>query len=147
MTIITLANSLVERSVLGIGLASPLTPDDTIGDWQRLEGADNVKACIIDLISTRVGERLMFEDIGTTIPELVFESVEGVLDILPFQLVEVIKRYEPRVIRVACTAEAFSTDKGDGVNAKLSWTLRSTGKRDNLVWPFYLEPPEGGISR
>ena len=137
---IELANSLVARSVLGKGLLSPLEIDPGHLDFKRVEGAENVKACIIDLITTRVGERLMNEDIGTLLPDALFENREGILDILPIQLVEVITRFEPRVAQVQAIAKPFGET---GVNVELSWVLRSTGRRENLVWPFYLNTTDG----
>ena len=142
-----LANTLVQNQVLGKGLAFPMREDPTNGDFLGVAGADNVKQCIIDLITTRVGERLMNEDLGTEIADSVFESQQAVIDILPLRVREAINQFEPRVQSVTASAVPFSLDNGlRGVKLNVSWVLRSGGGRDSLVYPYYLEPAEGGLS-
>lgn len=140
--VIKLANSLLETQILGKGLASPLVVDSSINDFKRVEYAENVKQCIMDLIDTRIGERVMRENVGTEIHALLFESQTAVIDIMPVQIVQAIERYEPRVTRVSAVARP----EGDNiVHTLVSWILRATGKQDSLVYPYYLEPAEGGI--
>lgn len=142
-----LANVLIERAAFGKGLKSPLEQSKYTGDFVRLEEADNVRQCVLDLISTRVGERVMNEDLGSEFPPLLFENASGLVDILPVHAREVITRFEPRVRDVTARAQQFgSVATGFGVNVFIAYTLRSIGRRDNLVYPFYLEPPEGGVT-
>jgi phage baseplate assembly protein W len=128
-----LANQLVDVASLGKGFASPLCQDDATGDFKTVEGHENVRVCIRDLITTRIGTRVMNEDIGTEVLSLLFENIKGVVDILPFHLKEAIERHEPRVRDVQVRAQ----QQGDtAVEAYVSWVVRSTNRRDSLVHLF-----------
>lgn len=134
-----LANSVVEQASLGRGLKSPLEEDPLTGDFKTLVGPDNVKQCIIDLILTRVGERVMNEDLGTELPSLIFETTDGVVDVLPLKVIDVIRRHEPRVTRVTAKAYVEELNGSATVVLDLSWVVKATGRPDNLVYPFYTD--------
>ncbi len=136
-----LANTLIERAALGKGLKSPISIDPFTKDFETTEGADNVKQCVIDLITTRVGERVMNEDFGTHLPPLLFENIDGLIDILPVHVIEVLTRFEPRIFDVQARAVRYAETT---INLQISWTVKATGRRDNLTYPFYTEPLEGG---
>jgi phage baseplate assembly protein W len=138
-----LANSLLEETVLGKGLKSPLQEDPATGDFARISGAENVKQCIKDLLATSIGERLMNEDAGADLQDLLFSDPDAVVDLAPRRVADAIRRYETRVKDVRVGAERVGDRQ---VDVEVSWTLRSTGTRDSLVYPFYVEPPQGGVS-
>ena len=142
MSTIVLSNLLLEQQILGSGLASPLATDPATGDFARVSGAADVQQCILDLLDTRVGERLMREDEGSPFPPLIFENIGGLVLVIPPLTVEAIQRYEPRVTRV--TARATIVDVTTVV-ASISYYLRATGSPDSLVYPFYTQP--GGANR
>ncbi len=139
---IILANSLLEVAVLGKGLKSPLQTDSGTGDFVRVDGSENVKMCILDLITTRIGERLMNEDIGTLTMDSLFESQQAVVDIVPHQIVDAIRRYETRVTRVS--ARGIPVGK-DTVDINVEWVLRSSGRADGTVYPYYLNSNREGF--
>ncbi len=132
-----LANSLVEREPLGRGLASPLSIDPVTKDFRRLEGPDKEKQGIIDLLTTRVGERVMNEDFGTRLPPLLFENADGLVEVLPVHVVEAINRFEPRVRNPKAKAAVIGNTT---IKVEVSWELRTSGRRESLVYPFYLQP-------
>jgi phage baseplate assembly protein W len=78
----------------------------------------------------------MNEDFGVELPDLVFELQAGLLDIIPSRIREAIARWEPRVKNVLVTARAQAT----AIYVDVSWTLVTTAKKGNLVYPYYLEP-------
>jgi phage baseplate assembly protein W len=133
---IKLANDILEREILGKGFASPLRINPATKDFAVVDGPDNVRQCIEDLLGTRVGERVMNEDFGVELPDLVFELQAGLLDIIPSRIREAIARWEPRVKNVLVTARAQAT----AIYVDVSWTLVTTAKKGNLVYPYYLEP-------
>ena len=138
-----LANSLVEREPLGRGLASPLSIDPVTKDFRRLEGPDNVKQCIIDLLTTQVGERVMNEDFGTRLPPLLFENADGLVDVIPVHVVEAISRFEPRVRNPKARATVIGNST---IQVQISWEIRTSGRRENMTYPFYLQP-EGNLEQ
>lgn len=141
---IKLGNSLLELEVLGIGLKSPLEIDPATGDFMRVFAGENVKNCIIDLIGTLIGERLMSEDIGTGVSRALFESQEAVIDILPHQVIEAINQHETRVTRATATAVPQGQHT---VNLHVRWLLRSTGTPGSLVYPYNINPAAGGLAQ
>jgi phage baseplate assembly protein W len=144
-TPLKLATSLVEIEVLGSGLKSPLIEDPATGDFVRVEGVDNVKDCIIGLIETRIGERVMNEDFGTLATEMLFEDQQSVIDVLPLRIIEAINIFEPRVAKVTARAQPFENGGTQGVVIQVTWTLLSTGMADSLTYPYYLESEGGGL--
>jgi len=142
MGVLNLANSLIDVDTLGKGFKFPMTVDPATNDWQLSKYEENVKECIYWLLATRIGERVMNEDIGTTITESLFMNIESLAVILPNQITEAITRYEPRVTNLRVKVERTGETE---LRATLTWTVRATGRRDNLVYPYYTEPPVGGI--
>lgn len=132
-----LANDILLRPTLGTGIVLPATRDAATGRLKTESGEDNVLMCILNLLDTVVGERVMNEDVGTTANLSLFEEVESLLDVLPIQFKEVIERHEPRVYRVITRAERLPND-GQGVIVHLSWRYRSTGSSGNMVYPYNL---------
>lgn len=131
-----LGNSLLENTVLGRGLKFPLKESVMHGDFEGVVGEDNVKQCVLDLLETRVGERLMNEDLGTTLSASLFEDPEAVVDAVPFSVITLLTENEPRIRDVR--AEAYAQERT--VYVDVSWTVRATGQRSNLVFPFYVDP-------
>lgn len=140
---LVLGNSLLEDGILGKGLKSPLVKSETTGDFETVSGDANVKQCINDLLELEFNERVMNEDMGVGLRSLLFEDTLAVIDLAPRRIVEAIGRYEPRVRNVRATGRQTGIRSAE---IDVSWTLRSTGSRDSLVYPFYTEPPAGGVS-
>jgi phage baseplate assembly protein W len=139
---LTLSNTLLDQQVLGIGLASPLVTDSYTKDFLGVSGEDNVTQCIEDLLGTRVGERVMNEDLGTLFPQALFENSTGLLKVLPVQAMQAITMFEPRVKNVKSSA----TIEGNVIYVDVSWTVKATGARGNYVYPFYLQNNSGGVT-
>jgi phage baseplate assembly protein W len=138
-----LANYLLEQEVLGQGLATPLVSDPLTGDFQTINGEDNVTQCILDLLLTRPGERLMFEDFGTSIPSSLFANKPALMQVLPIQVTQAINQFESRVTNVSATA----IDAGPtAVQITVTWIVKATGTPGSLVYPIYLQPAAGGVS-
>jgi phage baseplate assembly protein W len=142
MPVLKLANSLIERAALGRGVKFPLTIDVGTNDFEMVEYEEAIKESLFWLISTRVGERVMNEDIGTLVSESLFSDIEAVADVLPFQLAEAIARHEPRVTDVKMKVERTALTE---LRITITWVVRATGRRDSLVYPYYTEPT-GGVT-
>lgn len=142
MSLVKLSNSLIDRDTLGKGISFPLTIDANTKDFVKVAYEENVKECIYWLISTRVGERIMNEDVGTLVNASIFEDMEVVADVVPFQIAEAIAKFEPRVENVRVKAEQTSLTE---LRVTVIWTVRATGRVDNLVYPYYTQPNGGAL--
>jgi phage baseplate assembly protein W len=136
---LVLANQVLQPAAFGKGLAFPLQIDPVTQDFKRSSGEENVRQCLMCLISTPIGSRVMAEDVGIDLMGILFENVVGACDILPHRIREAIERYEPRVAKTVVTASPLPANGAKGVGARIEYVYRATGRRDNLVWPYYLE--------
>lgn len=141
---LALSNYLLEQAILGMGLKSPMVTNPANGDFLGASGEQNLTNCVTDLLDTRVGERLMNEDVGTTIPSTVFENLDVAVALLSGIILDALQRYEPRVTNVKISLQVIPPTQ---VNCNLSWRVIGTSVIGNLVWPFYLSPPSGGVSQ
>ena len=114
-----------------LGMAFPMMNEGIGGYVAQNENLRSLRDCVVQLIMTGRGARVMRPDFGTDLRASVFEPftsemVEG----LRAQIVETIAKYEPRVIvkRVSLTpdyenhtlkVELYITSKDDLLNGEL----------------------------
>ena len=122
---------------LGAGWRFPILPDEA-GRLSYAVGEQSIEHCLRALLLTATGERVMRPDFGTKAQESVFApgSVQNLRD-LERSIVEVVRNYEPRVELDAVRAEADPADESR-VTVSVSYRIRRTNTKANLVFPFYL---------
>jgi len=125
------------ESFLGTGWKFPIMPDRS-GSLGYIDGDANVEQSLHILLMTALGERVMRSDFGTQAHRLVFSpgSVQY-LRLLENTVREAVRDWEPRVDLTQVLAEADSVDEYK-VTVSISYTVRRTNTRNNLVFPFYL---------
>lgn len=132
------AESLVEGSAYGKGLKPPFEKDPLTGDFARTTGSENLKACLLGLCVQRRGERLHHEDEGIDSP--LFESLEAAAAVLPYRA-QALVASDPRVHRVTAAPRKLGER---ALAVDVEYEERATRTKNNLVYPFYLEPTVGG---
>lgn len=125
------------RAYLGKGWKFPLqvTPSGAIAKAsleQRIEEA------IYLILSTAKGERVMLDDFGCGIHDIVFQpnnpaTVTAVVDNVRQALV----RYEPRIDVLAVTANS-APETPNLLMVNVNYRIRSNNASGNLVYPFYI---------
>jgi phage baseplate assembly protein W len=122
---------------LGTGWRFPIIPDRT-GSLSYVDGDANVEQSLHILLMTELGERVMRSDFGTQAPRLVFSpgSVQY-LRLLENTVREAVRDWEPRIDLTQVLAEVDPVDEYK-VTVSISYTVRRTNTRNNLVFPFYL---------
>jgi uncharacterized protein len=122
---------------IGKGWRFPLLPDVT-GGLGYIEGDANVEQSLRILLLTDLGQRVMRSDFGCKAPRLVFSpgSVQY-LGLLETTVREAVRDWEPRVELEDVRAEADIEDE-TRVVVSISYKVRRTNTRANLVFPFYL---------
>ena len=113
-----------------LGVAFPM--GDGIGGYvAQNENLRSLRDCVMQLIMTGRGSRVMRPNYGTDLRTSVFEPLtQDMIDTLRAQILEVISKYEPRVIvkRVSLTpdfekhtlkVELYITSKDDLLNGEL----------------------------
>lgn len=131
------------RDFLGKGLAFPLEEDPETGDFKRVEDAENIRQCLLQLVLTARFERVMRAAFGSVIPELLFEDAPVARDLIVTDLRTAIERFEPRVVLtqdpVARIDQENSTRETIGLRIAIRYRIRATNTVHNLVFPFYLK--------
>jgi len=91
------------------------------------------------LFSTRLGERVMLPKYGAGIWRMVFASINtSLITQMQDYIREAIVVWEPR-IDVDLIEITPDNELEGKVLISLSYTIRSTNARNNLVYPFYLQ--------
>jgi uncharacterized protein len=122
---------------IGTGWRFPIVPDDA-GRLGYAHGAESIEHCLRALLLTGLGERVMRPDLGTRAPELVFApgSVQNLHD-LEDSIRAAVQRFEPRVELDDVRAETVPDDE-TRVTVSVTYRVRRTNTKANLVFPFYL---------
>ena len=122
---------------LGKGWRFPILPDRT-GCLGYVEGDANVEQSVHILLMTALGERVMRSDFGTQTPRLVFSpgSVQY-LKLIENTIKDAITNWEPRIDLNDVLAEADPDDESH-VTVSVTYTVRQTNTKTNLVFPYYL---------
>lgn len=127
----------MENRITGSGWRFPLLPDEA-GTLRYTTDDENVEHSLKVLLLTDLGERVMRPDFGCEAPRLVFApgSVQH-LGLLETTVREAVRDWEPRVELEEVRAEADPEDE-TRVTVSISYFVRQTNTRNNLVFPFYL---------
>jgi uncharacterized protein len=128
-------------SFVGRGFAFPLGVG-TDGGIRMTRGPEDLDASMRVILSTAPGERLMRPQFGCRIWDLLFEPVNfNTLGQMAEAAGEAIAQWEPRVdvVGIECVPDARDQFL---VNIDITYRVRATNDRRNLVYPFYVIPRE-----
>jgi phage baseplate assembly protein W len=111
----------------GIALSSH---DEEIAESMRL------------ILGTSPGERPMRPEFGCPIHEHIFASTDATTaGLIAFDVRTALRRWEPR-IEVNDVVVTPADDQPSLLHIDVSYTVRTTNDRRNLVFPFYVIPDE-----
>jgi phage baseplate assembly protein W len=122
---------------LGTGWKFPPTISSDGQSVEMLSGEDDIRSSLQILMGTRPGERPLHPDFGIGLEDLLYEPVNTTLRALVQDNIRTaILLHEPRIRLLSVEME---DQFGDGLlNIRLSYEVRTTNSRFNLVFPFYL---------
>jgi phage baseplate assembly protein W len=137
----------IREEITGRGWRFPLLPDAR-GRLSYAGGAANIEQSLRIILLTRFGERVMRLEFGSALHDGVFApGTEQGLRALEAAVVEAVRDWEPRVDLLSAAAAA-DPRVPSRVVVDISYEVRATYVRGNLVFPLYLEggaaPGEGG---
>jgi uncharacterized protein len=128
-------------SFVGRGFSFPMGVD-TDGGIRMTRGPEDLDASMRVILSTAPSERLMRPQFGCRIWDLLFEPVNfNTLGQMAAAAGEAIAQWEPRVdvLGIECIPDARDQFL---VNINITYRVRATNDRRNLVYPFYVIPRE-----
>ena len=136
----------VERSsdantFIGRGIAFPMRVDHT-GSIAMVSGPEDIDRSIVMVLSTAKGERLMRPQFGCAIWDQLFEPINAnTLGLMAQAVRDAIGQWEPRVDLEDVVTREDDADLGR-VLIDITYRIRATNDRRNLVYPFYTIPGE-----
>lgn len=127
-----------EQQFLGVGWDLSLSVDDN-HQVKLARYEESIRQSIWMILSTSPGERIMRPTFGSNLQALVFETNDAALAGSVVSAVRsALKRWEPRIRLLDINAFA-DADKLNVLHINISYEIRATNSRKNLVYPFYLE--------
>ena len=131
----------VNTDFIGRGLSFPFRIDHT-GGIALTTGADDIEGSMRVILSTAPGERVMRPRFGCRIWEQLFEPINAnTLGYMAQAVRDSISQWEPRVDLEEVTTSADPSGQGR-VLIDITYRVRATNDRRNLVYPFYTIPGE-----
>ena len=132
-----------DATFIGRGFYWPLQVDHT-GSIRMTQGADDLDRSMAVVLATAPGERVMRPQFGCRIWDLLFEPVTAnLLGQMSQAVRDALAQWEPRVQVVA--VEPVVDDKDPTlVLISVTYLVKATNDRRNLVYPFYVIPHEEG---
>ena len=128
-----------DASFIGRGFTWPLAVDHT-GAIGLSDGVPDLDRSIEIVLMTAPGERLMRPQFGCRIWDLLFEPVTGnLLGLIAEAVREALAQWEPRIVVEDVKPEADPANQAL-VRIQITYRVRATNDRRNLVYPFYVIP-------
>lgn len=130
-----MANPHFTPAFLGSGWAFPVAPAS--GRTAMVAYEEDVRQAILIILGTDPGERVMRPDFGAGLSAFVFEPMnQATLESLRRRVTESLIDWEPRIDVERVNVEARPAD--GQVLIDVTYRVRATNSRTNLVYPFYL---------
>jgi uncharacterized protein len=127
-----------DQSFLGTGWSFP--PSFTRGgaNVELVSGLDDIHQSLQILLSTRLGERVMQDEFGCDLNNVLFEEMDqGMVNNVTSLVSDAILYHEPRITLDKLDVSESKTQQGL-LLISLDYTVRSTNSRFNMVYPFYV---------
>jgi len=111
-----------------------------MGGVSEEEGKILVRQSIMQIIGTRIGERVMRRDFGCKIHDLVFQPNDPLLDVqIEHYVRDAIERWEPRVIVGPILTNRDRAKEGL-LLIEVNYEIIKYALADSLVYPWYILP-------
>jgi hypothetical protein len=130
-----------DPSFIGRGIRFPMGVDHR-GAIAMATGPDALDCALRVVLSTAPGERVMRPQFGCKIWDLLFEPVNtNTLGLMAQAVREAVAQWEPRVTLMDVEVAPDPKDSAL-VRIFVTYEIRTTNDRRNLVYPFYVIPRE-----
>lgn len=127
---------------VGRGISFPLRVDQS-GAIAFTTGGADIDGSLRMILMTAPGERLMRPQFGCRIWDLLFEPVNAnTIGLMSEAVRDAVSQWEPRVDLDDVVVDPDPADSAK-VLINLTYRVRATNDRRNLVYPFYVIPQEG----
>ncbi len=129
----------INTDFLGTGWSFPPEFNETEGKLAMTSDVEDINNSLMILLSTRPGERVMFPNYGCDLQEMLFKPLDITLITQMKGIIErAILYHEPRINILNIGIDA-QEELGGEVLIQISYEVRNTNTRSNMVFPFYKE--------
>ena len=127
--------------ILGSGIAFPLQVDRR-GGLALARDETDIDQAIELILGTAPGERPMRPEFGCGVHDFVFDTIDaGTVARMETAIRGALDRWEPRVEVTDLSFDLEGADRGE-LLILITYRLRATNHKRNLVYPFYVIPAE-----
>lgn len=129
---------MTNQSFLGTGWSFPPTFSAGGADVVMVSGNEDIEQSLQILLSTRLGERVMKDDFGCDLHDLLFEEIDqGLVNNITRMITDAILYHEARINLDDLDVSESESEAGL-LLISISYTVRNTNSRYNMVYPFYI---------
>lgn len=127
----------LSRAAFGQGLALPMQPGDE-GALPLADGPEKVRQAIAIILDTEPGERLMRPQFGCGLRRYLMQpNTAATRAAMQREIQTALAAWEPRI--KLDRVDVLPGDDAALVLVQIDYQHLRDGRRDNLVYPFYLE--------
>ena len=127
----------MDSDFLGVGITFPMELDE-LGKVKMSRYEEAVRQSVWIILGTAPGERLMRPDFGCGIHNLVFApNSAATIGKVVSEVTSALIEWEPRIDVLGVNA-APDDNQANLLLIQISYQVRTTNNRFNLVYPFYL---------
>jgi uncharacterized protein len=128
-----------DTGFLGLGWNSPVSLDDNGQVRLAPDAEEGIRQSIWIILATSPGERVMRPGFGCGINDMVFGPASAATaTVVAASVRDALSLWEPRIDVLDVQATADPSSPGV-LNVEISYQVRASNSRFNLVYPFYLE--------
>lgn len=128
----------MQTDFLGRGWAFPPVFFANGAEVALVSGEEDIRQSLQLLLSTSLNERIMHADFGCELSGFLFEEIDqSLLNDLRSTISDAILKHEGRIKVDEIEVQDQGTDSGL-LLISVTYTVRTTNNRYNLVFPFYL---------
>ncbi|MDI9339683.1 MAG: GPW/gp25 family protein [Sediminibacterium sp.] len=127
-----------EEDFLGTGWSFPPRFEKAGSGIVMVSDEEDIRQSLTILFNTSSGERIMRPEYGCNIRSFLFRSIDNSFqNYMKDTIINAILKYESRIIVNDLLIDTSAYTDGIVV-LDLTYTIRTTNNRNNMVFPFYL---------
>jgi phage baseplate assembly protein W len=127
-----------DEAFLGKGWSFPPQFLSSGAEVEVVSGEEDIRQSLFILFGTALNERVMFSSFGCELSRYLFEEIDqALINGLTGIIEDAILNNEPRINTDAVDVTQSSTEAGL-LLISISYTIRATNNRYNMVYPFYI---------
>ena len=128
---------MAKSKIIGSGFSFPMQVD-ALGSVEMSSDDENIRQSMMLILGTAPGERMKRPTFGGAIHDILFEPNTSVTAAkIEYEVKRALLEFEPRVDDIEVDAMPDPMEESR-MNVTISYTIRKTNTKSNLVYPFYL---------